>query len=94
MDILKAGPEDPRYQLSFHPHSISVHVDPKKRVGRPRIQWATTTLKELWRAITRYAQTFRWENFNPQNMNHNILLFEHLESVRFQDWLPYWDGQP
>eukprot|EP00975_Prorocentrum_lima_P052418 10986457-Prorocentrum_lima.AAC.1 len=44
INILRAGPEDPRYKLSFHPSSIRVHTDQKKRVGRPRIPWAATTL--------------------------------------------------
>eukprot|EP00975_Prorocentrum_lima_P019094 4018407-Prorocentrum_lima.AAC.1 len=52
IDILRAGPEDSRYKLSFHPSSLRVHVDPKKRVGRPRIPWAATTLRELWRSLT------------------------------------------
>eukprot|EP00975_Prorocentrum_lima_P028058 5897466-Prorocentrum_lima.AAC.1 len=51
MEVLIAGPGDPRYDLIFQ-EGLILHIPDKKRVGRPRLEWAKITLQELWVAVT------------------------------------------
>eukprot|EP00975_Prorocentrum_lima_P058840 12339788-Prorocentrum_lima.AAC.1 len=55
--------------------TVELHADVKKRVGRPRLEWARHTLDDLWRAVTRYAFVYRWETFRPQHDPYLELLF-------------------
>ena len=47
---LARGPaDDPKMLVTFKPDSLEeITQGMKKRVGRPRLNWAVETLKELW----------------------------------------------
>ena len=58
----------------------------QKRVGRPRASWTEETIKEIWNAVKRTNERFRFQAFDENN-NEMIELIKNFE-VNNENYVP------
>ena len=65
------------YNVSFENGKLRKWIHPKRRVGRPRANWAEETINEIWNIIKRTNERFRYQDFNEDNEEMKQLIKEH-----------------
>ena len=65
------------YNVSFENGKLRKWIHPKRRVGRPRANWAEETINEIWNIIKRTNERFRYQDFNEDSEEMKQLIKEH-----------------
>ena len=55
------------HKVSFENNKLRKWVHNKRRVGRPRASWTEETIKEIWNAVKRNHERFRFRPFDENN---------------------------
>ena len=76
----------PNHIASFENNKLRRWTHDKRRVGRPRANWTEETIKEIWNAVKRTNERFRFQAFDENN-NDMIELIKNFE-VRNDNYVP------
>ncbi len=67
--VIRANNDDPLRAVTFLPDSLTtLPLDPKKRPGRPKIDWIDQTKKDIW---AQHLNGYRYAS--PQDQDNIIL---------------------
>ena len=79
--IVKLRPRDPMKGVVLDPETLRPRTYERKRVGRPRLNWAAETSREYWAAIrTVLPEHFRGRELNFDNPQHAQAIREAAEA--------------
>ena len=62
------------HKVSFENNKFRKWVHNKRRVGRPRANWTEETIKEIWNAVERNHERFKYKTFDEDSEDMKELL--------------------
>ena len=67
------------YNVSFENGKFRKWTHKNRRVGRPRMNWTEETINEIWNIVKRNNDSYRYTQFDEDNMEMINLIKEHTE---------------
>ena len=55
------------HKVSFENGKLRKWIHDKRRVGRPRANWTEETIKEIWNAVKKNNDRFKYKQFDENN---------------------------
>ena len=60
----------PIHKISFFGDKLRKWIHPRRRVGRPRMNWTEETIREVWDKLKQDDERYRFTAFDGENEEH------------------------